>query len=235
MMYFGRYSPELVEVFRRFVNPGDTVLDIGAQVGYFSLLLASLVGPSGCVCSFEPDPRPRAWLERSAAMNEMGWLRVFSSALSSTSGEIQFYVSPQLGWSTAAPHSHLGNLKETHVQAAPYDALVEGGSVPRHVHFAKIDVEGFEVRVLRGMERTLRESRPVLVVEVNPAMLSAAGESPKSLIESLRDCDYRIYEIQRENRGYSQMPNLRLAPAAELVVGDILCLPAERDYELAKN
>jgi FkbM family methyltransferase len=230
MMYYGRYCPEILAIFRRFVKPGQTVIDVGAQVGYFSVFLAELVGASGCVCSFEPDPKPRSWLERSKEINSMNWLRILPLALSSSSGEIDFYISQQVGWSTAVAGTHLRDLSTVRVQAASYDSLAKAELVPRSVDFIKIDVEGSEVRVLRGMERTLRENRPVLVMEVNEATLSAAGESPVSLIDTARSLGYSVHHIQ--TRKYGQMPKLKSVPVGDAVVGDVVCLPMERNVEL---
>jgi FkbM family methyltransferase len=167
MMYYGRFCPEILQVLQQLVRPGDTVLDIGAQLGYFSLQVARLVSSNGRVYCFEPDPRSFARLERAIRLSRIDWIKSFQTALSAREGIMDFYLSPTLGWSTGVKNSHLEDLQQVSVRTAPLDLLVSRGEIPSRIRLAKIDVEGFEMEVLRGMRNVLATSRPILVLEIN--------------------------------------------------------------------
>jgi FkbM family methyltransferase len=194
MMFYGRYSPEILDTLTRYIHLGDTVLDIGAHVGYFTFNLSRLVGHRGSVVAFEPDVRARARLGRSVTANAFSNVVISPLALSATEGELEFFLSPVLGWSTAVRDTHLTGLEKVVVKTAPLDLLIERGEVSNTIQFIKMDIEGFEVDALRGMEGVLRKGRPMLLVEVNEPMLKARGESPATLGLMLESFGYRQYE-----------------------------------------
>jgi FkbM family methyltransferase len=196
MMLYGRWGLELLELFERYVRPGDTVLDVGAQIGFYSIHLGRMVTASGRVYSFEPDPLPFEYLRDSLAVSEMDWVRVEPFALSAREGKIDFDVSPVFGWSTAVRNSHLTGLRRISVPTFPLDTLVERGKVPGKIRLAKIDVEGFELEVLRGMHGVLRRARPILIIEINRPMLDFQGTTPLEVFEFIRSFGYKVYKIQ---------------------------------------
>ncbi|MBI1748421.1 MAG: FkbM family methyltransferase [Acidobacteria bacterium] len=232
MMFYGRYSPEILETLEHFVTPGDVVLDVGAHIGYFTLHLGRLVTPSGRVYSFEPDPRARVSLTQAVEANRMTCVKTFPVALSGREGELEFNLSPQLGWSTAVKNSHLPDLIPIIVPTVPLDLLVVRGEVSPNIHLVKIDVEGFEMEVLSGMRKLLRDSRPMLVMEVNEQMLRAQGDSPAALIAQVKSFDYDVYAIARRSvwwwwRKPTAIPGLSLAhPTCNS--GDVVCIPKEK-------
>jgi FkbM family methyltransferase len=186
MMLYGRYAPELVSLFRKIVSPGDSVIDVGAQLGYLTCHLATLVGPSGRVHSFEPDPNAIGRLRAAVDENGFSWVEIFPIAASDAEGEIRFHVSQTIGWSTAVSGTHLADLAETRVASGRIDDLAARGQIRRPVKLVKIDVEGFECAVLDGMRALIEEDRPFLVVEINPPMLAAAGQTATALLDGIR-------------------------------------------------
>lgn len=239
MMFYGRYSAEILGVLRWFVRPGDRVADIGGHVGYFTTHLARLVGPSGRVFTFEPDPRARERLLGSVERNGMSWVTVLPIAASASAGSIDFYLSPQLGWSTAVRDSHLTGLQKTTVQTRPLDELVRDGTVAGPLRLIKIDIEGFEIEALRGMGEVLRTMRPVLVSEVNPLLLRAQGFAPQDLVREVRGHGYEVFELRsrghwwlRRHGGHRPGEGdlarlLGPVPEGDTFVGDIVCIPTE--------
>lgn len=220
MMLCGRYSPEIVALFREHVKPGDSVLDIGAQIGYTTCHLARLVGPSGRVQSFEPDPNALTRLRAAVEHNGFPQVDVFRFALGSTNGEITFNVSATTGWSTAVRGSHLTNLTASTAQCRRLDDL----ETRRPVSFVKIDVEGFECDVIDGMTELLRTDHPTLLVEVNPNMLSFAGHSSRELLERIAAHGYRIFTVSEEPGVFSG-GKLRLREADAVAHAcDVLCV-----------
>ncbi len=230
MMFYNRYSREILEVFRRYAKPGDTVIDVGAHIGYFTLFLAELVGPQGHVYAFEPDPRARSFLARSISGSGMDWIDVSSFALATGRGTVKFFLAKGLGSSSAVKSVQQMDAEETAIQTVSLDDLVDQGSVVGPIRVVKIDVEGYELDALRGMAKVLREHRPVMVVEVNKEMLEARGESPANLFALLTSFDYSLEALAKPPRGrYKESIVTGAIRDIEQPGGyyDVLCSPRE--------
>jgi len=231
MMFYGVFSSELIEILSALVEKGDSVIDVGAQVGYISNHLARLVGPAGRVHSFEPDPNALARLRASTAANGQDWISIFPVAVGRGASEIDFYVSPTIGWSTALGGTHLTNLSRIKVRCAAIDELAAAGEIKRPVSFVKIDVEGYECAVLEGMQRLLSDDQPFVLSEVNPQLLRANDQTPSDLLEWLRRLGYRIYRVDAERSlfGRGRFALTPLDESVELGFCDVLCVPGPRD------
>lgn len=164
--WIGTYEREAQRVFHELIRPGAVVYDIGANVGFFTLLGARLAGDAGFVYAFEPLPRNVELLERHLALNGVANARVLPVALSSQSGTARFH---------AAPNAAMGALSgegELEVRVETLDALVRGGTL-RPPTFLKIDVEGAEHDVLAGGEETLRRERPSILLSTHGSVQHA--------------------------------------------------------------
>jgi FkbM family methyltransferase len=229
MMFYGRYSAELITLTKSVVQRGSSVLDIGAQLGYMTAHLAELVGPTGCVHSFEPDPKALALLRRTVKANEHSWVKIFPFVVGDMEGEIDFNLSPTLGWSTAVKGTHLRDLSTIRARATTIDRLSADGELRRPVSFIKIDVEGFECQVLDGMRELVKCDRPLILAEVNPLLLKPLGRSSIDLLERLARHDYRLLRIA-EADGLLRGGGVRLMPTLRrtaLEFCDVLAVPAE--------
>jgi FkbM family methyltransferase len=187
----GTAERHLQRAIKDYVSVGDTVYDVGANIGYVSLSLARKVGPQGSVIAFEPVPRNADLLLRSIEANKLKNVRLINFAASDRRGEavIRMIGNP----STASMFWHQNNPSATEipVRTVAIDDLVEAGDVG-YPKFAKIDVEGAEGLVLRGMRRTIAASRPILFVECSDAGREMAWEM-------LRELGYRCQSaITRE-------------------------------------
>lgn len=203
MMLWGKYQNALLVLLRRLLCPGAVAIDGGAHIGYLALHMAQIVGPVGKVYAFEPDPRAHARLVIAVKMNRMaGTVEPLDLALSSTDGTVDFFLSPQLGWSTAVTESHLTNLTRTVVRSVSIDSLVNRGLIPSAVSLVKLDLEGFEVEAIRGMQRLLATSKPFVMFEVNCSMLKARGESSEKLTQMFRSLGFQLYVIESSSRRY---------------------------------
>ncbi len=234
MMFYGRFSPELITLMRSVIQRGDSVIDVGAQLGYVTAHLAERVGPAGCVQSFEPDPNALAQLRATVSANGYSWVKIFPVAVSDAEGEIDFNVSPVLGWSTAVKGTHHTGLSTIRVKATTIDKLARDGQIRRPVSLIKIDVEGFECQVVDGMKETVERDRPVVLAEVNPLMLRPVGHSTADLLKRLARYDYRLFRVDEPN-GVLSGGSVRLTPTAEtadLEFCDVIAVPAERKVPL---
>jgi FkbM family methyltransferase len=187
---------------RALVKPGMTVVDVGANLGLYSLLLSELVGPGGRVVSFEPDPDLCSLLQENCGVNLVGNIDLRPMALGLGSGRL---VLQRLTLNSG--DNHLGTserpafCRPVEVEVAAFDELMPG----LRPHFIKVDVQGWELRVLRGMERALRgDELSGLFVEIWPTGLRRAGDDPEGLYDFLNGLGLRFYtcgawrEVDRE-------------------------------------
>jgi len=164
----GATEPHLQKAIRRYVSPGDTVYDVGANIGYVSLSLAKRVGVHGQVVSFEPLPQNLESLKNNIDINELANVRVMEVAASTGAGDAIMRVAENLATASLVWHRNVTTAREIIVKTVSIDELVEKGAfgLPR---FVKIDVEGSEGEVLQGMRRTIATAKPVLFVECSDA------------------------------------------------------------------
>ena len=164
----GSYEPEVCATFRRLLRPGMSVLDLGANVGFFAMLAASLVGPRGRVLAVEPNPRNARLLEASRRANGFAHVDVLQAAAGCALGLLELNSSYSNGTTSGLADDVASVLSAETVAAVPLDALIPAD---RPVAFIKVDVEGAEHLALRGCEAAIRRDRPVIVTEFSPALL----------------------------------------------------------------
>lgn len=193
----GLYEPSETAFVARSVRKGQSVLDVGANIGYFTVLMASLVGPKGHVTAYEPLDDNAVLLERSIAENNLEnsvSLRRIALGASSASAEL-VYLPLEIGAlnSGGAYIAAPGVVPPPHhrTQSVPVEPL-DKQDFPRPVSFIKIDVEGSEPFVFRGARELLASDRPVVLSEINPVQLKAvAGCSPEEFIAEMLALNYR--------------------------------------------
>ena len=176
----GQWEPGLTQLIKAVVDPGDLCLDIGSHKGYVSCVLALAVGSSGRVLSFDPDPRLGEELRNNVARNGFDQVTYFPLALGDKKSRIKLLLTNTLGWSTSFPSSLAGPdvIKEIEVEASTVDiVLSERGADQKSVSFIKIDAEGAEPLIWRGMRSMLSRSSPVIAMEINFSAMKAGGFS----------------------------------------------------------
>jgi FkbM family methyltransferase len=186
-MAVGLYELDTARLLRRLLNPGDHFVDCGANLGYFTLLAARCVGPTGRVDAFEPDPQNRARLEAHLAANETpAQVKVHPVALADGAGEATLYhptaANQNHGESSLYAPADLATHQPCTVRTARLDALLS--ALP---HLIKMDIEGAELSAIKGMTALLTTSNPPkLIIEHNPESAAAAGHRPGDLLRQLR-------------------------------------------------
>lgn len=186
----GEFEKHTSDLLRALLVPGDTVLDVGANVGYFTLLAARAVGPTGQVHAFEPVPDTRAELDRNVALNQFRQVVVHPEALADADGEATIFLGPASQRGIAALRPLAEQSGKLSIRTACLDRLLSG---VRPVALAKIDVEGAEYRVLQGMRGCLERDRPDLVVEICDEYLQGMGASAAAVADLLAERGYRMY------------------------------------------
>jgi FkbM family methyltransferase len=179
-------------LLRRLVRPGMQVIDVGANLGLYSLLLARLVEGSGSVLAFEPEPNLFAILRENCARNDARNITPFQYALGQTSGLTSFHRSAFNSGDNRLGKASIGH-DPVEVRIERFDDL-HPDSRP---DFVKIDVQGHEFAALSGMERALSANPKAQVFfEFSPAGLRRAGTDPESLLEFFRQRGFDLYETE---------------------------------------
>lgn len=190
----GYWESWLTRFLARRVRRGDRVVDVGGNYGYYTLLLADLVGPGGRVHAIEPNPAVAELLRRSVLLNGFaGWTGVHELAGGAQAGSATLVVPAHEPKNAAlvADSAPLPAAAEQHrVAVAALDELLAGET---RVDFLKIDAEGAEEAIIEGMANILRRDRPEMVLEFNTARYADPGAFLERLLRvyaSLRHVDH---------------------------------------------
>jgi FkbM family methyltransferase len=165
----GTAEPHLQKIIRQYVADGDTVYDIGANLGYVTLSLAKQVGTRGHVFAFEPVPQNIDALRENIRRNQLSTVMMFGVAASDRQGQAVIRVAENLSTASLIWHKGDASVRELTIDTVAIDELVESGNVIGNPRFVKIDVEGAEGLALLGMQRTIAAARPVIFVECSEA------------------------------------------------------------------
>jgi FkbM family methyltransferase len=190
---YGFYEPESMFALGRMLRPGDVFVDVGANAGLYTLFAAAAVGPSGRVIACEPSGREQARLRANLALNDFPQVELVKAALGDAPGT----ASLRLAERYLAGHNSMfltppGAVREEVVTVTTLDRVL---ATAARCDCVKIDVEGAELRVLRGGADTLARFRPKLLIEFNPETLAAADTSAAEVAGWLGARGYRLFEI----------------------------------------
>ncbi|MBI2133053.1 FkbM family methyltransferase [Candidatus Woesearchaeota archaeon] len=188
----GIHEPLSSDVVRQNVKEGDVVLDIGAHVGYYTLMLARLVGDKGKVYAFEPEPSNFALLRKNVDVNGYGNVVLVNAAVSNKKGKVRLYVSD----SNHGDHRIYPNGSSRHVEV---DCVVIDEFVREKVDFVKIDVQGAEGAVVEGMSKTISGNHGIrLFIEFWPRGLFNFGADPQSFIRKFADLKFSLFDADEK-------------------------------------
>ncbi len=158
-MWLGSYEPEIQRKLMTYDLRGKIALDIGANVGFYSLLFSRLVGENGRVMAFEPLPRNIMYLRKHLQLNKIANVEIYECAIADRDGVFSFDTSKH---NAQARITERGNIN---VQARSLDSIER--EVDRAVALLKIDVEGAEILVLNGGKEFIRKHRPAILLSTH--------------------------------------------------------------------
>lgn len=184
----GTYEPEISQVMQAFLKNGATALDIGANIGYFTLLMARLVGAEGRVIAFEPFLPVFSLLQENLTLNHLAWAQAECLAVSDSEGSARMESENDNQHSFITHFSETGDLT---VSTISLDQYIETGKFTS-LDFIKIDVEGAEDAVILGMTRTLREYHPVVLVEIHHT-----DGTESSGLSQLAEMGYQLQRVEK--------------------------------------
>jgi FkbM family methyltransferase len=194
----GIYEPSVVRGLQKYLRVGDTCFDVGAHVGYLTILMARLVGPGGLAVAFEPVPETFETLGENVRLNHLDNVKLERTAVGEREGMISLFcdATQKLSWTPSvsaysAPSNHLKRISAPVLSLDGY--LQKSALRPRLV---KIDVEGAELAVLRGARKMLLDARPVVLVEIHDLGAGYRAE----VMQFLDACGYVIEETSTRGR-----------------------------------
>jgi FkbM family methyltransferase len=168
----GDYEPTVQSAITKFLHPGMTFYDVGANAGFLTLLGAARVGPKGSVVSFEPHPETAAELRRQISANHLTNVEVIEAAICDRVGTAEF--SDDTVAVMASLTSSASGHRTIKVKTETLDSIVANRALP---DLLKIDIEGAEIDALRGASKLISQKRPVLLVELHSPEIAAQYDS----------------------------------------------------------
>jgi FkbM family methyltransferase len=193
----GRFEERERAFVARFLQPGMTVLDIGAHKGLYTLISSFKVGPDGYVFSFEPSSRERKRLKKHLRLNLCHNVKVFDLALGESAGRADFFVvqGTETGCNSLRPPDVKQPVQAVSVPVKSLDEVLSEQQIPT-VDFIKLDVEGAELSVLKGAANLLSSThRPTILCEVQDQRTAPWGYSAGRIIEYLRSHAYSWFQL----------------------------------------
>lgn len=192
-VWLGTYELRETSLIKSHLRKGMTFFDVGANIGYYSLMAAAYAGPSGRVVSFEPSPENCRHFRRTVDENGIRNITIEQAALSDVTGEGQLFVPKEQGNNTPTMVANNGG-RSIPVPVVTLDEYLERNRIGR-VDFMKIDVEGFEPKVIAGARSTIRAKRiGALICEFQGEWLRANGTTPKDFYDLMRSLDLKPTE-----------------------------------------
>ena len=189
--WLGSYEIRKRLAFEHEIAPESVVYDIGANVGYYSLMASVLAGPKGYVYAFEPLPRNIRYLNRHVSINQIKNITVLEAAVAGQTGEAYFNT----GASTSM--GHLANSGEIKVRQVSLDDLLNAGQI-QPPDYMKVDVEGAEYEALCGARALINEHRPVIFLDTHQR------SAHQKTADFLKTCDYDIEILDGKSIGDSK-------------------------------
>ena len=228
----GQYEQDEIRFVRRLLKPGDSAIDVGGHIGFFTMHMAAAVGPEGRVYAFEPFDANADLLERSLAENGFADRVRFQRAAAGAKPGTAMLTFPVETLNSGGAYllrdgtaPLAGNQKKA-VTVVALDAL----ELRRPIRLIKMDVEGAEPQVMRGAERLLREDRPVILSELHPTQLDrASGVTAGQFLAQMQAFGYRAHMLSGDQIGAP----FDVAPADALVSIVLVPNPGLREPQAA--
>ena len=179
------------------IQPGDTILDVGAHIGYYTLLFAKRAGAAGRVFAFEPSTRTYEQLLENLSLNDLDNISTVKAAASERAGIATINLAAGANTGSTSLHFDAGAVGSEPVETVAIDDYLRQHAIDE-VNMIKVDVEGHELQVLMGLRRTLSapaDRAPELFVEVNENTLRSAGTSVAAIFDELASAGYHAYRI----------------------------------------
>ena len=198
------FEPFMTEIFEKELKEGDTVVDLGANIGYYTLLASRLVGKQGKVYAFEPDPKTYNSLIRNIELNKYSNVVAVQKAVTNKVGTAKFFVNDNPEFDTLyQPVNHNTFIE---VETETLDRFFQDKD--DIISVIKMDIEGGEMDAILEMGRVINQNKNLkLFVEFGPALIKRAGHSPEEFLHKLLSYNFQIYFIDEKGKRLKYISN----------------------------
>ncbi|MCI0647388.1 MAG: FkbM family methyltransferase [Chloroflexi bacterium] len=192
------YEPYVTAEVRQLLKPGDVFLDIGANIGYFTLLAAALVGPTGQVIAFEPNPDNCDLMRQSIQANHFENIELYPLAAAEVERIFELEgsgVNSNGRILDFSPQTRPEHPSSRIVQAVVLDEVLKDAP---GIDLVKMDIEGAEPRAWQGMQKLVEKHKPVIITEFSPDFIRRTSNvAAESFLEAIAKHNYQIFILER--------------------------------------
>jgi FkbM family methyltransferase len=203
IFFYGAFRPEVSRLINRMLRPGQVAIDIGANVGMHSVIMANRVGPTGHVVVFEPDPHPMGRLRRNMALNGIDWVTTVEAAVSARSETRTFYLHDDTIGNFANASLVAANVgKQTasvEMQVVSIDEWMRDNPLPR-VDVVKLLAQGEEYNALQGMRGLIERDRPKIFFLYEPSYWHRQNLELMDAVKFFAGHGYGVQEVEFRSR-----------------------------------
>lgn len=201
--FLGEYEKPEISFINKILSEGDVFIDIGANIGLFTINASRTVGKKGTVISFEAFSSNFFKLKKHVEINHLTNVNLEHLAISDTEKTLEIYLNNKdqnLGMASSYLE-YFDTIEK--IKATSLDIYTKEKALEK-INFIKIDIEGGEYDALSGMKNVLMNYKPILLIEINRETLSKIGKSEKDLIELLESCTYQLTnKLSLDENGYN--------------------------------
>lgn len=221
------YVPEMTNFFKENIKKGDVVLDLGANIGYFTCLFAQLVGESGKVFSFEPEPNNFKLLKKNVEVNGYKHVVLEQKAVSNVNSMTKMYISNSpKDHRIYDTHDNLGSIEVESIRLDEYFK-----DFNQKVNLVKSNIQGADYAAFQGMKSVIEKSRSniILAMEFNPAMIKEFGNgNSEEFLDQLLAYDFKLYDLRWQDGIFPITKNemMKLYNEENRKGGFMLCTPS---------
>lgn len=182
--------------FCRSIGPGDTFVDVGANVGYFTVLAAQIVGDSGHIYAFEPNPEAFAMLQKNVRLNGLTNVTLEQKAVSNAPGELELYLATENKGDHRIFQARGESRESVTVETVVLDEYFKGRE--SEINFIKVDTQGAEGVIVEGMKQIVQTNPQLrIAIEFSPWHLGEFGFDPGKLVDMLEAVEFRSFDLGR--------------------------------------
>jgi len=190
---FKSHEPINTQIISRLLKKGMTCLDIGGNIGYYVLLERQLVGDEGRIIAFEPSPQNYSYLKKNIQLQNVKNISAYNFACGDKDGNATFFINKKsngckvIAEGVIPPDSSLGTLSEVPIRIL--DPFIEELKLD-HVDFIRMDAEGYELHIFKGLKKTLEKFRPIISIELHKRQLGIDGTN--TFFKLMKELDYEV-------------------------------------------
>jgi FkbM family methyltransferase len=189
------YEKETTEIIKKEVKENNIVIDLGANIGYYTLLLSKIVGENGKVFAFEPEDKNFEILKRNVELNRLKNVVLIKKAVIDKVGEDNLYLDPKYIGSHVMYNEFIGK-KPVKVETTTLDEFFK--DFKGKINFIKMDIDGSEIRALKGMTSLIKNNKIKMIADYAPSRIRETGSSPEEYLEIIKNLGFN-YKLIKDN------------------------------------